>query len=175
MKPELSPNVRIMLCDALCERLYAGAEQRLKRELDSLIEQNSALHNNDILMMRHGDRVHLHSAVSQVPNAFRQSPNLCHREMREHIRDHLKSAEELRSDRALVTGYFQQMFTATSYAEDFLRVLPPSLHQVVRQHDRHFLEGDGVLIGEALDQFMEKNAALLSVVKKRLTLNLLES
>ena len=168
---ELSPHVRMELRDALLNDLYRNNKNYFQTELNNIICENSELHGNCQLYFQFRNEVYVNDSFS---GTFERPTNTLHKELRQRFKNWVSEQEEDSKEKALVLGYIQRMLAKTSYSEDFLRVLPTSLHQIVYKYDRHFNEGDGILQGAALEEFQNENQSLLKLLKGRMAYSLLE-
>ena len=168
---ELSPHVRMELRDALINDLYGNNKSYFQKELNRIISDNSQLHGNCQLYFQFRNEVYVDNTFK---GTFERPTNILHKELRQRFKAWLADQEENSKEKALVLGYIQRILATTTYAEDFLRVLPTSLHQIVFKYDRHFTEGDGILQGEALEEFQSNNQPLLKLLKGRMAYSLLE-
>jgi hypothetical protein len=159
------------LRDALINDLYGNNENYFQKELNRIISENSQLHGNNQQYFQFRNEVYVNNMFK---GAFERPTNMLHKEMRQSFKTLLADQEANNKERALVLGYIQRILATTTYAEDFLRVLPTSLHQIVFKYDRHFTEGDGILQGEALKEFQSTNQPLLKLLKGRMAYSLLE-
>ena len=168
---ELSPHVRMELRDALIKDLYGNNENYFQKELNRIISDNSELHGNHQMYFQFRNGVYVDDTFK---GTFERPTNTLHKELRPRFKNWLHDQEEDSKEKALVLGYIQRVLATTTYAEDFLRVLPTSLHQIVYKYDRHFTEGDGILQGAALEEFQNENQSLLKLLKGRMAYSLLE-
>lgn len=167
---ELSPHVRIELVDQLMSNLYAGELKHQLNSLDSIITENSKQHMNEQTCFFYKEQYY----KKQRQGKLERPVNSLHKQLRDQFKAWLAEKEDMEREKTRITAYFQNIFSITTYSEDLLRVLPPSLHRVVLKLDRHFLPGDGILQGAALEEFQQENKDLINILKGRMAFSLLD-
>jgi len=169
---ELSPHARIELVDAIVNDLYSPEIKYQQSMLDAMIESNSTLNGNTQAHFIFKGETYIKSGFKGV--AERPSNSL-DKSLRTEMKGWLKEQEQIAFEKTQILGYLGRMLLLTTYTEDFLKVLPPSLHRIVLKLDRHFKTGDGILQGEALEEFQRNNHDVLKIIKGRMALGLLTS
>ena len=169
------PLIRFEIKELILDNLYKSEEAFQQEQLAALIDVNSELAGNQQPFFTFKGKTYCKDLAKPLDRSSKGVVyvNALHKSLRDQMKSWLKDQEEIADERASVIRYLQAMFSATMHAEDFLRVLPPSLHQTIQHYKSSFDDGVGTLQGEALKEFQQNNAKGLAAIKNRMAMGLL--
>lgn len=168
------PKTKQHIKDEIYTHLYGSVNARFITNLDQLIERNSCEFGNaqlafvyDGQMIRHSQFVPKGSPPIHKTNAL--SPDLVspYLELRAE-RDRLNTKEL-----PYVLGYINQVLNTSDSFDDYIALLPETLHGVLERLRAQCPCGPQELLDSELDHLRSKNAVSIELLKQRLLSNLL--
>lgn len=163
------PKTKQQLKDALYAVLYDPVQRQFQRRKEAIIGQNTLLgqyaHNSFAY------KGTLYSADQNKPprKANRLLPQMV--PAMEAYLGELKALNE--QEVPYVLGYINQVLNASNDFDDYLRLLPESLHNVIRQFQASCPCHNHNLPEETVQEFRQRNAASLNLMRQRMAINLI--
>ena len=169
---KLHPKIRLELLEVVSQTLFNKSEVRLYEELCTIVTENSIRCGNTQMFFTFSGEFY---QIGEHKGKYPRLINTLDRELRPRMKQYLKDKAALEREQSMVLGYMQKVVLTTAYAEDYYRVLPRTLHSVLKKLDRFFLQGDGKLVGEAGTAFLAENDKYIHAMKTRMAYNLIDN
>lgn len=163
------PRTKQQLKDLLYGFLYGPLEKHFKTRLDTLIMRNSSMCGNTHPAFSYQGNIYSIDERHQARKINRLNPAL-HTAMQEYLKEvtHLNNKEM-----PYVIGFINQTLNSTNSLQDYLRVLPDSVHSpIVRLIDTCPCK-ECLLSNEAVEALKTRNADSITLMKRRMLTNLL--
>lgn len=163
------PRTKQQIKDILFAFLYSPIEQHFKKQLAVIIAKNSTLLNTGHQFFNYKGVVYSVQAPSVVKRLIRLSPSL-YIEMDNYI----KETKQLNNhELPYVLGFINQVLNSSNNLQDYLKVLPESIHspieQLIATCPCRVLSMDT----EHINHLKTKNQASIDMIKQRMLTNLL--
>lgn len=153
---------------ALREYVYVPAAEMQRKQLDALVDSNAVLSGN-CSFFRYGGEVYRHSEAPRIEPRIVPALRPVFRErMREYLA--IRAALEKRMYAAM--GALIPLWNASSSLEDYLAVLPDSLHPPLLGF-RHMGPGEACFSPGDIKKMQERIAPGIDLLRQQLVLNLL--
>jgi hypothetical protein len=167
--PLLKQTVR----DRLYALLYTPADTRMFDRLKDIVMANAVL-------VKAAHASFMYKAVNYSCDASPILPrprNQLHASLEGRMREYLADKERLENEKPMVTAYLTQVLNASDHPGDWLKLLIPALHQPVQaaQSEHPSLLASKRIDDEAVEAFLVRNKAYISMTKQRLVTNLITS
>jgi len=163
------PRSKQQIKDALYAFLYDPVQVQFKNRIDLIITRNAILggfsHRH---FMYKGD---LYNSESTHPplNRNRLLPQL-----RADMEDYLKDVRELNNNELpYVLGFINQVLNSSNDLQDYLKILPESVHHPLHQLIDTCPCKTAKLTAERIQQIQDKNQEPIDLMKRRMVINLL--
>ena len=164
------PRTKQQIKDLLYSYLYDPVERKYQQKLKSLIQRNSlALNKPEECFSYRGNIYSLE--LSRIPRKVARLVPALHPEMDQYLAD-LKQLNE--KELPYVLGFITQVLNASNDLQDYLRVLPESIHRPIEELIASCGCRTAQLPPETVEQLKARNAESIAMMKQRLVLNLLE-
>lgn len=155
--------------DMLYGYLYEPVEFKFNQRLKSLIDRNDILLNKQAECFSY--KATLYAADGRLMRgAPRLAPEL-HAEMEEYLKD---LRELNRVEIPFVLGFINQVLNSSNDLQDYLKILPESIHKPIQE----LIDSCGCrtthLSPESVEEIKARNVQSIELMKQRLVLNLLE-
>ncbi len=163
------PKTKQQIKDALYEHLYGPALKKFKTRLDTLIVKNSvSLGNSETSFMYKGDIYQMDQ--TPLPRKMNRLIKILHPAMDEYLRELQKlNNYEL----PYVMGFINQVLNASNDPQDYLLILPQSLHYPVEKLIASCPCRNKKLTVEGIQDIQIRNQIPISLMKQRMVVNLL--
>lgn len=163
------PRTKQQIKDILFEHLYGPVERHFKKQLNEIIIKNSALLNTAEQHFSYKGVVYALNAAPAVRKMIRLAPAL-HNDMDLY----LKETRQLNNtELPYVLGFINQVLNSSNNLQDYLKILPESVHgpiqQLIASCPCRVLSIDP----EHVKQLKEKNKTSIDMIKQRMLSNLL--
>ena len=167
-----SPNRNTILLNSFRTMLYGKARDKGLAMLNDLIRRNSIqCGNQQRCFMYRGELIgagNYNLKSERLPRPVNRLIGELHPEMDKITKDYHTRKDEL----PLVEGYFHRVFIKGNTLNDFLRLIPSSLHYPINALADFFPSATD-LDDDVIQQFLTDNDEYLKLIKRRLALNLL--
>lgn len=163
------PRTKQQIKDVLYAFLYTPVEKSSKAKLSQLIMRNSSIIGNTNTAFTYRGKVY--SIEDNPPyRKVNRLHTVLHSDMDEHIKEvaHLNNVEL-----PYVVGFITSVLNASNSFEDYLKVFPSVLHFPIEQLAASCPCRMCVLTKEAAQQMQDKNKESISLIQKRMVMNLL--
>lgn len=159
------------LLDALMNALFTKPKIMMSGQLMTLVTKNSALFNSTHRGFIY--KTTYYGEPLRPPVRMAQISPLHASLVPEFQEWQNKRALLCANEDTYVRGYFQAVLLRARTESDFMRLLPDSLHNLLRHFREHFLPESEAMTDEQVIEFGQKNQQYLNMVKQQLALNLL--
>lgn len=172
------PNLRAVILNKILNNLLSASFEKSKRELEQLIERNSALIGNDLKSIRiQGKPFQLTIKVQRHRRRGQASPvnirNTLHPELEEVGNAWFSRRNQLEADARSLKNILSCVLNISNVFTDICELLPESLHGYV-QELREYFPPEGVSLGEdRIMAFKQAHSKSLDQIKHRMAINLL--
>ena len=163
------PRSKQQIKDSLYSFLYAPIQSQFKNRIDVLITKNAIL----------GGFSHRHFIYKgEVYNSESTNPPLVKNRLlpalRAPMEEYLNDLRYLNShELPFVLGFINQVLNSSNDLQDYLRLLPESIHSPIEQLIATYPCHTAKLTEERVIQIKEKNVDTINLMKKRMVANLL--
>jgi hypothetical protein len=173
MRTKASPEyvVRSQLMTILEEHLYGTNKNRRFNLLSDIVTKNSALNKNTQKCLSFKGELYV---IGDQSSKKRLLPNMLHPTLREQMRGYLTETEAIARETALVKGFLQSIMLLTNKEKDYYSLLPTVMHSAVRKLSPYFDQKEGHLSPEEVTAFLVENERYALLLKRRLTINLID-
>ena len=170
MEVQHDPRTKQQIKDLLYSYLYDPVERKYRQKLKSLIQRNSLVLNK--LEECFSYRGNIYSLeLSRIPRKVVRLVPALHPEMNQYLAD-LKHLNE--KEMPYVMGFITQVLNSSNDLQDYLLVLPESIHRPIEKLISSCDYRTTQLSPETVEQLTARNAESIALMKQRLVLNLLE-
>ena len=164
------PRAKEMIKTRLYSFLYGPVREKLQQRLKQIITKNSMIHHNDQPFVQYKGQVFAYDHSAMMPRKI----NRLDKQLRPLMDDYLKDKDQLdREELPYVLNYINQVLNASNSLQDYLRLLPDSVHKPLQE----LLEQCGCryakLAPEQVQELQQKNQAAIQLMKQRMILNLI--
>ncbi len=164
------PRTKQQIKDLLYDYLYKPVERKYHKKLRSIIQRNSAaLNTHEECFTYRGEIYSLE--VKVLPRRMPRLAVSLQPEMNAYLAD-LKQLNE--RELPFVVGFINQVLNSSNDLQDYLRLLPDSIHKPIQDLISTCGCRTSQLTPEAVEALQEKNQRSIDLMKQRLVLNLLE-
>lgn len=155
--------------DMLYTFIYGPVSKHFQARIETLITRNTVLggftHKHFVY------KGHLYNADTTQPPLKR---NRLMAALRDPMEEYLSDLEQLNNQELpYVLGFLNQVLNSSSSLQDYLKVLPESVHAPIHELMATCPCRIGVLSPEKAKQLQEKNADAVKLIKARLFTNLI--
>lgn len=164
------PRTKQQIKDLLYSYLYDPVERKYHQKLKSLIQRNSLALNKPEECFSYRGVIYFEE-LSRIPRKVARLVPALHPEMDQYLAD-LKQLNE--QELPFVLGFITQVLNASNDLQDYLRVLPESIHKPIEELIASCGCRTTQLPAETVEQLKARNAQSIALMKQRLVLNLLE-
>ena len=167
----LNPQLKAEMLATFKTALYQPTTSHLKKELFTLIQENSSLKRNNQNCFSFKGAIY---EYGQIKGKYPRPLNLLDSSLRDRMKAYLKECSDVHHEQNLTVGYFQRLLLSTSNAADYFLLLPGALHGVIRKYERYLLDDESQFTEFQVTAFIQDNDKYVNAIKTRLTYNLLE-
>lgn len=163
------PRTKQQIKDALFDFLYTPIQQAFKNRLDTLIFRNT-------VMGGYGHKSFMYKGVfyniDPAPPALKK--NRLMPQLRTVMDEYIKELNELNEkELPYVLGFINQVLNSSDDLEDYLLLLPESVHHPVQQTISSCPCRHSKLTSDRILQIQAQNVESISLMKKRQVMNLI--
>lgn len=167
---EIAPGLRKMVLEKLMDALYLNTSRYNEERLQGIVRRNSkALHNSQLCFTFKGENFCAATHEGRYPRPMNALQPFLKDEMKEFIEEREKQYREAQ----YLRGYILNVFSVSDQAADYYKLLPFPLHGVIRKFAVHFAPGEGMLLPDGIEQFLQQNDKYVTMLKTRVTFNLI--
>lgn len=165
------PRTKQQLKTLLYEFMYTPVIKRYEKWLSAIIVKNCTLVNTPYECFNFKGEVYVVGDSVTIPKKMpRLSPHLF-----DEMNKYLAELKELNTQEIpYVLGYINQVLNASNDLPDYLRLLPPIIHQAIQDVINTCGCRTTKLTSEVVQSIQAKNEQSIELIKKRLVLNLIE-
>lgn len=165
------PRTKQHIKDMLYDHLYMPVKVRFDRRLREIIRKNCILISSPYECFTYKGEVYVVEPIKEIP---RRMPRLsCH--LFDEMNQYLKELKELNSTEIpYVLGYLNQVLNSSNSIPDYLSLLPESIHSPLIGVIDSCPCRSVKLSPQTVSEMKEKNNVPITLIKKRLMLNLIE-
>jgi hypothetical protein len=163
------PKTKHQIKDMLYKHLYGVVENKLKKDIDSLI-----LKNCTVMSYSHKSFIYKGVYYSSEDTLPPRKMNKLASALIPEMDNYIKALEELNNKEIpYVLGFINQTLNATNELHDYLRILPSSVHQPIRDFIASCHCRNKKLTEEEVLLIQQKNQQSIALMKQRMAMNLL--
>ena len=163
------PMTKQQIKDALYEFLYTPLLKQFQSRLDTIIAKNSVLLGNAERSLTYKGVVYQSNGASLPRNM-----NRLHKQMQPSMDDYVNDLKQLNSyEIPYVLGFISQVLNSSNNPQDYLLVLPPSVHPPVEQLIKTCPCRTKKLSLIDIQNLQIRNQLSINLMKQRQVLNLL--
>lgn len=181
-----APPVKWVLRDRLLDELYNPVIDNRTTELADLIERNTALLIRDDQAMKVINPGHFHRSFAYNGKFYSTSAddgppvrNRVHADLMREVKEHVEFYEGiLQSERLLVSGYLDSVFSFSASPGDWIKLLPETIQPTLRANivvtpETEATIWDPVRSSGAHEAFLAKRQKGFELIRQRLARNLI--
>lgn len=166
---QYDPRTKQQIKDLLYSHLYSPVEKASKAKLNGLILRNSSLMSNSRIGFTHKGAIYSMDDSNSIRNTNRLHPSL-HKEMN----DYLEEVTTLNTkELPYVIGFITNVLNSSNSLQDYLSVLPNSVHGPINKFVAACPCRKCQLSEEEAKQLIDNNQTPIALMKQRMLLNLL--
>lgn len=163
------PRTKKQIKDLVYEALYSRVDKQFEARIDALIGRNTVL-----LGCSHSSFLYKGVLYTCEPSQPPITPNRLIPQLRPEMETYLKDIQALNSyEIPYVLGFLSSMLNRTNSLQDYLKILPESVHSPIKQLASTCPCGFAHLTPDQITQLQEKNELPISLMKQRMVLNLI--
>lgn len=163
------PRIKQQVKDAIHKLLYAGVQKSFKAQLDAIITRNTQMSGVGHLSFTYKNVLYSCDTAPAPRRMNRLLPALMP-VMDSYLADLKKINDE---EMPYVVGFINQVLNASSTLADYLRLFPEAVHEPVKALIATCPCHTKVLEPDAVATFLEKNQNAITMMKKRMVVNLI--
>lgn len=166
---QYDPRTKQQIKELLYKQLYSPVEKASKDKLSGLILRNSSIMGNSRTSFTYKGVVH---SIEDSPS-YRNS-NRLHQSLYLDMNEYLKEVTQLNTmELPFVIGFINNVLNASNSLQDYLNVLPSSVHEPIRQLVTQCPCRSCQLSLEEVQKLIDTNKRPIALMKQRMVLNLL--
>lgn len=159
-----------LIKDRIHAFLYDPVEKQFQDRINILIRKNSVLCGNSQVWMSHKGVYYTMDTTTLRPKPI----NKLKPELQVFMDEYLKDKEQLNyKELPHVMGYINQVLNLSSSLQDYLKLLPESLHPPIKELMEHCACREDRLNQQVIQRVNQTNQVPIELIKKRMVLNLL--
>ena len=170
MEVQHDPRTKQQIKDLLYSYLYDPVERKYRQKLKSLIQRNSLILNKSEECFSYRGNIYS-LELNRIPRKVARLIPALHPEMNQYLAE-LKHLNE--KEMPYVMGFITQVLNSSNDLQDYLLVLPESIHRPIEKLISSCDYRTTQLSPETVEQLKARNAESIALMKQRLVLNLLE-
>lgn len=155
-----------LLRDYLYEPVMAQQHQALKR----IIERNNQLLNRTSNFVQFRGEMYTVSPLIKPPRMIQRLDPRLESDMLEYLHER---ADIDNTEKPFVMGFVNQVLNSSDHPQDYLRLLPASVHRPVLEYIQGHVIQDTWLRDDQVNALLAQNAHAIQLMKNRMVLNLL--
>jgi hypothetical protein len=173
MTAQQDPLLKSTIRDRMYALLYVPADTRMFDRIKAIIVKNAVR-----VGASHASFMYKAVNYSCDDNKILPRPrNQLHVSMEEAMQEYLRDDADLKAEKPFVQAYLTQVLNASDHPEDWLLLLPASLHKPVRdliaEKGVHAFTGIRRMTGEGIAAFLATHKEAANQCKQRLVTNLI--
>lgn len=166
---QYDPRTKQQIKDQLYQHLYSPIEKYSKAKINSLILRNSSLMGNSKTAFMYKGAIYSITDHSSYRNA-----NRLHKSLYSDMDEYLKEVTELNTNELpYVIGLITSVLNTSNSLQDYLNLLPSSVHTPIASFIEKCPCKHCQLPPEEVQKFVTSNHKAITLMKKRMLLNLL--
>lgn len=151
--------------------LYHKIEMKLRHDMDLIIQDNMKAHNTKSPFMMYRGHTYFHSKAPRLT----MNPLILHRTLRNVMKEWLNQRAVLDEEQQIISTYLLAANSVCSCDDDLYKVTPEALHPIIRKLTARVMEDHRLPAADhKINGFLDQNQKYMDVIKRRLTLNLIE-
>lgn len=163
------PETKQRIKDALYAFLYEPVQKSFKTRIDTLIVRNTILGG-----YTHKHFIYKGTLYNAEPTVPPLKKNRLHPQLRDPMEEYLVDLARLNNQELpYVLGFINQVLNASTNLQDYLQVLPESMHQPIQKLAATCPCRTRALSADKVEQLRLKNEEPIALMKQRLVTNLL--
>jgi hypothetical protein len=164
------PKTKKRILDGLIEHLYNPVERDFTNRLNKLIIDNSLIYGNNQRAFAYKGENYAIDKDIPLPRPL----NRLDRSLYPIMDQYLKEKEELvTTELPYVVGFITQVLNASDNFPDYFKLLPESIHSVLRKLATECPCRNSQLTEKKIDEIQRKNVLPVELMKQRMVCNLL--
>ncbi len=163
------PRTKQAIKEMLYAYLYEPVEHHYKQRLDTIIKRNASINGYSHNSFVYKDEFYTCDTNKPPRKANRLDKTLC-KAMDEYLKE-LKQLNE--QELPYVLGFINQVLNSSNGLSDYLRVLPESVHYPLNKLIATCPCKDCKLTEETVNELLAKNTVSITLMKKRMAINLI--
>lgn len=164
------PRTKQQIKDMLYSFLYQPVKDQYDKKLQSIIKQNCSL-------LASGHDSFIYKGVVYAATESTKLPRKMNRlapQLEPLMNEYLKEVKQLNEyELPYVLGFINQVLNSSNDLQDYLKVLPPSIHRPIEELIASCPCRTTKLTPDKVQEMQEKNQLPIELIKKRQVLNLL--
>lgn len=167
---QFDARTKAQIKESLVEFLYSPVEQHFKRRLDTIIIRNTILGGYAEKTFHYkGQQYHCEEG-RLAPRAWNKLDPSLKADMDEYLQD-VKHIDE--REMPFITGFINKVLNSSNAFGDYLRLLPDSAHQALREFMQTCPCQTKTLSDARIEEILEQNKEPIAMMKTRMVTNLL--
>lgn len=163
------PRTKQQIKDLLYTSLYDPVQKQFKARLDGIISKNSSL-----ITSSHGSFIYKGEFYTNDPNKPPMKMNRLVAQLRPQMDEYLKDLKQLNDyELPYVLGFINQVLNSSNSLQDYIRILPESMHQPLKQLIDTCPCRQHVLTEAKIKELHDKNQESINMIKQRMVRNLI--
>lgn len=163
------PVVKTQIKNALQSYLYEPVQRKFKERIDAIIVRNTVLGGNRHQSFHYKGKMYTLEKTHHWTNRNKLIPQL-KPEMDQYLED-VKEIQE--KELPYVLGYIIKVLNSSNDLQDYLRLLPESVHNPVKALIDSCPCQSKKLTDESVTEIKEKNREFIDMMKRRQVMNLI--
>lgn len=163
------PRTKQQIKDGLYDALYTPLQDEFRKRINAIIMKNAVLCGYGHASFLYKNTIY-NCDPNPLPRAMNRLTPSLHPEMNAYLQD-----QKILNDQELpyVMGYINQVLNASNDLSDYLRLLPPAVHQPVQTLIDSCPCKAKRMSEETVQMLQAKNQAAIDLMKRRMVANLL--
>lgn len=164
------PRTKQNIKDLLHSHLYAPVNRKFHKQLSAIIMKNSNTLGSSFSSFMYRNEVYQVDEKERVPRKMNRLVPELRPDMDEYLRDfnHLNVVEI-----PYVMGFVNQVLNASDNPQDYIKVLPETMHRPLQEAIDVASYPEGNLSNEAVEDLIHRNQKSIELMKTRLVRNLI--
>ena len=170
MTDAVDPSARFFLKPLLELELFKPPSKDLWFNLATIIQENSHLYGNRQKCLSFRGKFYWYDKEDR---GTRQVTNILHKSLRERFKAYLEELEALERENDQISALVVNGLSIVSCRQDLYRVFPDCIHGLLRRGEDRMPVKESTLLQRDIDEFIQENDKYITMLKSRMTLNLL--
>lgn len=168
---QLHPKSRYVIMTDMMDLLYKPTRKYMHEKISQIILDNSKAYKNNYRFLSYRGRYYSIDKFRRAPGPA----NILHRSLRPRMKEFEEQQRLIEEEEGLTSTYIVSTLQIAPFPGALRQMLPEALHPVITKRHNHLASGVCPVGQEEISAFMQRGEEYLLLIKRRLTMNLIDA